>query len=669
MTICYSIYLGDLVHNYVPGNYVVPYNVSQLRSYLLQEFNDLNIAIFKFPLDLLEAIKKNPPHILGLSLYSWNEELNRFIFEYVKKNHPDTVTIAGGVNFRSNNNNDLRLFLQRNNYIDYLIPFHGEWSLENIITFFREYGVKYKPFFTISGCAFLNNGKFFYKPIDVKSKNLNFPSSYLDGSLDPFLKEGLVPLIETNRGCPFSCTFCTWGHASQRNILKFPLDKVFAELEYLSVKFPDNKFWIFADANFGMLPRDILIAEKVAELAKEKKTPLSIIFWTSKGNPERTLAIAEKVKGLFRPLIAVQSFDEKVLASAKRTNIMNKNLMYILQKLKMNSDSEIATDLLLGLPNETKESHSESIRRAFLYGFDCIDITNIRLLPGSEYETEESRKEFGIRTKYRPISGAYGNYAGTTVIESEEVVIETNSITMENLLSFRPIHWLIWLLWNSQIAKPALKWYQEVFKDSPLTIIKKIFEMGKDSKKRRLSDMFMKFEKETFNEWFESKEELKQYYCSSQKSILKEGFSKMIFKYTSNIYLDEELKSELFRLFGDVLYEITRDNLSHLWQEICKKRIVRLNNDGKVCRSQKQEVKSIPAATISIISRYLNISINDQPANCYNLIFQGTDEQYNLIDYHLGRYSAYPLDKALEKALENEFEKYVLKHCVCIPES
>ena len=40
------------------------------------------------------------------------------------------------------------------------------------------------------------------------------PSPYLTGILDEFFDGRLVPMIQTNRGCPFSCTFCVDGSAS-----------------------------------------------------------------------------------------------------------------------------------------------------------------------------------------------------------------------------------------------------------------------------------------------------------------------------------------------------------------------------------------------------------------------------------------------------------------------
>ena len=37
------------------------------------------------------------------------------------------------------------------------------------------------------------------------------PSPWLTGILDEFFDGRLAPLLETNRGCPFTCTFCAHG--------------------------------------------------------------------------------------------------------------------------------------------------------------------------------------------------------------------------------------------------------------------------------------------------------------------------------------------------------------------------------------------------------------------------------------------------------------------------
>ena len=97
------------------------------------------------------------------------------------------------------------------------------------------------------------------------------PSPYLSGSFDRLIEaypenEWLI-LWETNRGCPFQCTFCDWGSATKTKVRKWDMDKLFEEIEW----FADNKIPYIdcCDANFGIFTdRDLSLAKK---LSSEKK--------------------------------------------------------------------------------------------------------------------------------------------------------------------------------------------------------------------------------------------------------------------------------------------------------------------------------------------------------------------------------------------------------------
>ena len=99
------------------------------------------------------------------------------------------------------------------------------------------------------------------------------PSPYLTGLFDNYGDAPVTSItIETNRGCPYGCTFCDWGSATMSRIRKFDLDRVFAELEWAAQRGIAGIG--FADANFGILERDVAIAEKVAELKATYGFPL-----------------------------------------------------------------------------------------------------------------------------------------------------------------------------------------------------------------------------------------------------------------------------------------------------------------------------------------------------------------------------------------------------------
>ena len=69
-------------------------------------------------------------------------------------------------------------------------------------------------------------------------------------------------------------------------------------------------------------------------------------------------------------------------------------------------------------------------------GFDMISPYNIRMLPGSSYDREKSRKLYGVQTKFRPTFGAYGIYDGKRVFEIEESIRATADMTEDELDSF-----------------------------------------------------------------------------------------------------------------------------------------------------------------------------------------------------------------------------------------
>ena len=89
--------------------------------------------------------------------------------------------------------------------------------------------------------------------------DLDIPSPYLTGVFDDIIanNEGYVfnGTLETNRGCPFACTFCDWGGVARSKISKLEDSLVNETIEYI-LKFKSVKRLEILDANFGIFERD-----------------------------------------------------------------------------------------------------------------------------------------------------------------------------------------------------------------------------------------------------------------------------------------------------------------------------------------------------------------------------------------------------------------------------
>ena len=135
-------------------------------------------------------------------------------------------------------------------------------------------------------------------------------------------RESWIGLWETNRGCPFRCTFCDWGSATAAKVTKFGEERLYREVDW----FADKKIeYIFCcDANFGIQKRDVDIANYVAGVKKETGYPVALSVQNTKNATERAyetqkiLSDAGLNKGV---ALSMQSVDMTTLEAIKRDNI------------------------------------------------------------------------------------------------------------------------------------------------------------------------------------------------------------------------------------------------------------------------------------------------------------------------------------------------------------
>ena len=162
--------------------------------------------------------------------------------------------------------------------------------------------------------------------------------------------------LETNRGCPFSCTYCDWGSATNSKVARMHLERVYLELEWFAKH--KIEFIFCCDANFGMLPRDYEIVLKAVELKKKYGYPHVLSVQNTKNARERAYKVQKLLadSGLSKGVtLAMQSVDPHTLKSIKRDNISIEDYQE-LQRRFTKDGIPTYTEFILGLPGDTYES-------------------------------------------------------------------------------------------------------------------------------------------------------------------------------------------------------------------------------------------------------------------------------------------------------------------------
>jgi radical SAM superfamily enzyme YgiQ (UPF0313 family) len=545
-----KVYLGDLVYDSFKTTYVVPLNIGYIAAYLDYLFpGHIDFKLFKFPSELERSLDENPPDLLALSHYSWNSRLDQHFLEFLKTIKPEAITVLGGPHVRTSPA-ELKKFLMQIPYLDYVIPFAGEKPMGNLLRSIL--GGEQKS--AVRGCGTLIDDKLVYTPIDISKepRDLDLPSPYLSGWLDPFIENSnMIPIFETNRGCPYTCIYCTWGISNLNQIRIRDMKLCLQEFDYVARNSAGQPHWIIADGNFGLLNRDLEIAKHLRKVMDKYSRPLKVNVYSAKNTTERNIKISELLGDVFSNLIAIQSADPKVLKLSGRGSIQFVKLVDQVNHYK-NKGMEVRTDILLGLPGEDAKSHLKTILKAFDLGFDTIGPLDIRLLPGTVYESDDYREKYKIVTKFRPIFGASGVYGGRYVFELEESVRATKDMSENELNSFKVFHWFLYFAWNMGMFKPLLKFAQQNGAN-PGRIL---YELSK-TQNPSLRDVFEQFQSESLGEWFSTKEEMILFYGKSVNfQNLMKGFQKLTFKYIAWFYQNPEimqtLEAEMIKLIQDM---------------------------------------------------------------------------------------------------------------------
>ncbi len=397
------------------GSVYLPYAVGTMAAYCLADeklnkeyaFPDFIYRREKLD-DALSKIKD--PYIAAFSCSVWNMEFNKTLAKRVKEKYPECIVIFGGHSVREN---DCSL-LESESYVDILMYGEGEKTFADILA-----ALPADALGTVENIAFRKGTEYVRTERSVCSDLSNHPSPYLTGVFDKIMDENpgadWLAVLETNRGCPYSCAYCDW--CAGKKMRHFLLEKVLGEIDWFAKN--EVEYIFCADSNFGMFDRDVEIAEYL--VASKRKTGYPKVFRPcyEKNSADRVFNICRILnsEGMDKgATMAYQTLSDDALKNIGRKNLTMEHFSSLLQRY---NEAGIPTysELILGLPGETKESFCEGICRLLENGqHNSINVYHCEMLPNSDMSEKSFVEKHGIKEIKVPF-----NHIHSAIKRDEEV--------------------------------------------------------------------------------------------------------------------------------------------------------------------------------------------------------------------------------------------------------
>ncbi len=431
--------------------------------------------------------------IIGVSNYVWGEQNSLAIAKDYKRRNPNGMVVFGGPQnpdskkqFRRVKTADLsaeELQRQRIHYTEYFhrahpfidIVCHGEG--ERVFTRILEQ-------MAIDGCYdksqipsasyFDTNGNFHYnnKLERMRDQELaDAPSPFTTGVFDKLMAanpdQKWILMYETNRGCPYTCTYCDWGGATEDRISKFLMEQIYADFMWAGEhRIP---YFFLCDANFGILPRDIQVAEYLAEVKAKYGCPEGVSTQNAKNPKKHTieaLKILEKAGLNKATVMSQQTLNPESLKEVRRDN-MDLSEYYEIQRQLAAEGVYTMTDIIIPMPLETVETLVDGIATLIENGqHNRIQFNNLSILVNTEMGDPEYQERNGfkiVRTRIINGHGKKGDDFNDGIEEVQELVVATNTMPEAEWRKARTLCWMVNLIYFNKLLQIPIITLREAY--------------------------------------------------------------------------------------------------------------------------------------------------------------------------------------------------------------
>lgn len=462
----------------------LPYPVGVLISYCKKAPEICSRFRFLDPEYRSDALDRDDFHdklkesdFLGLTNWVWNQNYNDRIAKLFKKYRPDGIVIYGGTNVPEDKAK-AQAYAEERQFVDIFFSGPAEVTFKNFLLEFDTQGLKNVPgTYTRSSYNVLKSRD--------QYKDQGIPMPYLDGTFERIINEAESPLtavFETNRGCPYRCSFCDWGGLTKSKIVRAETQPVKETISYIFSKEKIRQIEI-ADANFGIFDVDVDYMQHMVNCQRARKNKIDLVFggMAKNGSPhsekimEMTHENFDAYHGRKYVKFSFQSHDPEVLEVAQRSNIKTKKLFELAKSIQKKG-IDIDSEMIIGLPGETQKKWLNTIQVNMELKVNHQKSFVLFVVPNTDLASEAFQKKYKIKTKkvlvphdlYSLKSSAFHRSRETGPIhttcdfqdpndyQSFEFICECFSYDSQELMAIYEIWFWFNTLYNAKVARDQM---------------------------------------------------------------------------------------------------------------------------------------------------------------------------------------------------------------------
>lgn len=376
---------------------------------------------------ILEDIYSRKPDAIGFSCYIWNWNMIREILRELPKIMPGLPIWLGGPEVSFDGAEILREFPM----VTGIMVGEGEETFKEVLLHYLR-GEGEDVLSEVPGLL-LKTG-----PTGKREALSMEKVPFLYEDMAPF--ENRIIYYESQRGCPFRCSYCLSSIDKSvrfrnpdtvKRELQFFLDKKVKQVKFVDRTFNCNHehamaIWQYiSEHDNGVTNFHFEIA---ADIIREEE-----------------ITILRKLRpGLVQMEIGVQSTNEKTLAEIRRGMDVSR-LKQVVSRIKEGQNIHVHLDLIAGLPYEDYESFGKSFNEVYAMGPEQLQLGFLKVLKGSYMH--EKAEDYGLV------------YLDNPPYE----VLYTNWISYEDIRRLKKIEEMVEIYYNSNQFRATLPYLLKQF--------------------------------------------------------------------------------------------------------------------------------------------------------------------------------------------------------------